>query len=285
MKNISLILASALSIAFNSILPVSANILTPTSESSKRLNLTLASGGMCEGVGVCEKDSCQSYDNIYLRVETRKSNVYVCGDSLQPFGIVLYRVFSRNKKENSAITDRGRPLSLEKYSPDRYLASDKQTGYTYNLTSQYLTILKNGKIIEKQKVEIWKSKKSYSATLAKGDRLPKIGFIKDTHIGVGCGYYINRDPKKYQNLVFERSTAYENKPVMNFDGKDIVLEVVSDKKLYREIYKYRDIKVTLLTSIDKSVKEYIVGAHLKGTMEISNGKQSKTIEIRGSCGD
>jgi hypothetical protein len=122
-------------------------------------------------------------------------------------------------------------------------------------------------------------------TVVKGDRLPKIGFIKDTHSGVGCGFYIDRDPKKYQNLVFERSTAYENKPVMNFEGKDIILEVVSDKKLYKEIYKYRDIKVTLLTSIDKTVKEYIVGSHLKGTIEISNGKQSKTIKIRGSCGD
>jgi hypothetical protein len=126
------------------------------------------------------------------------------------------------------------------------------------------------------------SRSSASDPPAQRDRLPKIGFVKSSNGGPVGCYYYLAQYPKTDR----KSILYYG--MMNLDDRDVILEYDSQPSTYsRASYKYENTKIKLLTSVDKvrekARKIQDQTEFQKGSIKITNGKKSKTIKVYGIC--
>jgi hypothetical protein len=159
MKNISLILASALSIAFT--IPVVGKAIARPTESN-----SIAQWGDIP----CDRNASQSdfsrYYTNYLSAETEKYFFVICGNEEQPAVFVAYLKSRPGKLVQGW---------LRGYTLDTYRAEEENK--TYALTPKYFTISKDGKNLVKEKIKVWKKEKAYKMDKIEG-RLSKVPAFK-----------------------------------------------------------------------------------------------------------
>jgi hypothetical protein len=86
---------------------------------------------------------CGSGSTTYVRAETKRFHVNICGDSNSP------KLYVGSSKTGQAIV-----LPLKSYSSGQYIATSGDIKYSLN--SRYLTVTRNGKIIRREAVLSWR---------------------------------------------------------------------------------------------------------------------------------
>lgn len=86
---------------------------------------------------------CGSGSTTYVKAETKRYHVNICGDSNSP------KLYVGSSKTGQAIV-----LPLKSYSSGQYVATSGNIKYTLN--SRYLTVTQNGRIIRREAVLSWR---------------------------------------------------------------------------------------------------------------------------------
>jgi hypothetical protein len=86
---------------------------------------------------------CGSGSTTYVRAETTRYHINICGDSNSP------KLYVGSSKTGQAIV-----LPLKSYSSGQYIATSGDIKYTLN--SRYLTVTQSGRIIRREAILSWR---------------------------------------------------------------------------------------------------------------------------------
>jgi hypothetical protein len=113
-------------------------------------------------------------------------------------------------------------------------------------------------------------------TLARQNKLPKVGFVRSSERGQGCYYSLVQDRGKKRYIFVNASGT-----LMNFDGQDTNLVMIgskSTKSVEITDYTANDLRIRV-TTMSSNNQDYL----LRGTITIKSGDKSKVIKFEGEC--